>query len=1496
MSLFLPAQRITVYASRNVDPTELTVLAGSGAVHADQFKVATTNKLAGWKPYLHEVKIKRGAVDLQECKTTVPQCDFTLRDQRLIEGGDNLHRWWTGLMGATGGLGKFQQSGCRVVVEECEDWNEATGIGTWVVSFTGRISLANVTGLLVKITAQGMTKELVRAPIFTERPHASITYVAEPLLLPLGHTGAYGNLPEAPILHGTMGIDGADIITLDADSIHHPYNMLTSALVAHLEPGTWARPVLGDDGARPLVRLKSGATVYDFRLQWIKATQRDDHSHYAAVFFSLQPLDPAEPNYHALPGVGTVWEVSVLRPKCPPSSATPLLINAIQGPQWWSDALDGYFGPLLKNGQVDVQRRWAKNAAVFATFIADPSFPALRFPVKGPDKLLAWGQANVSKLSRIALAEDNLGQLTLLDLRLPNTLAGIPTLDDADLVADPAPAWEHKADDAVQFLQVDSYSDDVTFAEDLRSLPGPFPDLPAGLLTSTKTSTVEADFSAGGGGKTVTIDAQGFRSTPAEVSAAAAIHQVDRVIGQVLALMADFRKPYAAGPQQITATCRRTTKTKATLPGDLRLIQFSKIPDASSNLRGGIRLVRVLDKSEEKGRFTFTMLDVGPGVVCTVPVIGALGAGADAAHEITVPITVNANGDPVAVRVAYTDPAVGVIPADTSPLWTQVGGLYSTSQTVTIRTGIPGKRAWVQIRSEPLQTTRKAALASPWVVGAPAYRDLGALTPFTSVAISNVTSKAALVTINLGANTTDFVRILIASAASHAAADAATPVRLVDLLPGTTSFQLSGLDAAGANWWHHVQAQPFDGRVGVGAPVGSAPTSFQATGTPVKWPKIAGVLPLGGTTIISAVKSFDRQQQIVRTGNGFIILPGMLGLDIKVQRAPDVAGVAGAFADRDRIYAAVVQREGTAWSDPLPMGTPYWYRFCESGDGGDDSDWSEPIKAYPGVLANDALLAKSPGPIAVTRPLAGSARSVVQLQTWLWPNAEMDLWEADGSTPAGNALDLTGGATVTRLATPNSGDYALRYTNPDNATNGGWHGFSTLDPVKGAYCMPLRPGVRYRILIACKADSIANGERFRVTLDFGAGGTLTKTFVFKDLGHSAGAYGALFEFPLIVPSGADPNTKGTVEFNRNTSGATVNFDMDSIRVDEETADYELLSQQIQDQGYVVSINGDFERGRAFWEEAKATTSTTTLSFDPTTVDKGTQSLKITVSVSNTQTLLRQSTRDSDEQVTVLDTDPSTTRVVRVRQGDRIHVRGSVQASSGVTGVVPSLGVRYWSGTTPAGAGTGVLVCGGSSACIGSFEQIFGIWVVPAGVSWVAPYIQIDSQGAGVTVWLDDLVWGRLLMPPTAKVYNQTGTNVNLPNIADTQITFASEEWDDGAIHNTGGVTSRLTINGTKQGEWRLTGQVNFAAAAGGYRRVRIVKNGAVEVAAQMVPSIGATEMAVQVTAVIKDPAAGDYYELYAFQNSGGAINALGGHDAGPPIVPTKTWFSITHQR
>jgi hypothetical protein len=90
------------------------------------------------------------------------------------------------------------------------------------------------------------------------------------------------------------------------------------------------------------------------------------------------------------------------------------------------------------------------------------------------------------------------------------------------------------------------------------------------------------------------------------------------------------------------------------------------------------------------------------------------------------------------------------------------------------------------------------------------------------------------------------------------------------------------------------------------------------------------------------------------------------------------------------------------------------------------------------------------------------------------------------------------------------------------------------------------------------------------------------------------------------------------------------------------------------------------------------------------------------------------------------------------------------------------------------------------------------------------------------------------------------------------------------------LTSRLTVPSDGAGWYSIGGNVRFAANTTGYREVKIVLNGVQDLAIHRVPNSGATDD-VRVAVHTEYPlSVGDYIEVYATQNSGGALNALGG--------------------
>ena len=124
-------------------------------------------------------------------------------------------------------------------------------------------------------------------------------------------------------------------------------------------------------------------------------------------------------------------------------------------------------------------------------------------------------------------------------------------------------------------------------------------------------------------------------------------------------------------------------------------------------------------------------------------------------------------------------------------------------------------------------------------------------------------------------------------------------------------------------------------------------------------------------------------------------------------------------------------------------------------------------------------------------------------------------------------------------------------------------------------------------------------------------------------------------------------------------------------------------------------------------------------------------------------------------------------------------------------------------------------------------------------------------------------------PPRANVYHNatqsltTGVALNLA--------MNSEYNDAGSVHDTSTNNSRLTIPTGESGWWLFTGYVEFAASATGQRHLYLQVNATTTFAYVAVDATatGVTRLAVAGLITI---VAGQYVELWASQNSGGALN------------------------
>lgn len=174
MTSLLPVYRLTIYASMAVDPTEATILSPiAGAPHSDQFKIATSEGIAGFKPYLGMPSGRRGRIDLMSKKTDTGEISFDILDARVVVGGSNANRWVTAFVGDSSQLPQFTR--LKVLVEESLD-----GGITWVNFWTGRVTKLGMKGAsrtIMQLTIRDLSADMT-FDAFVGMPHELVRTTA----------------------------------------------------------------------------------------------------------------------------------------------------------------------------------------------------------------------------------------------------------------------------------------------------------------------------------------------------------------------------------------------------------------------------------------------------------------------------------------------------------------------------------------------------------------------------------------------------------------------------------------------------------------------------------------------------------------------------------------------------------------------------------------------------------------------------------------------------------------------------------------------------------------------------------------------------------------------------------------------------------------------------------------------------------------------------------------------------------------------------------------------------------------------------------------------------------------------------------------------------------------------------------------------------------------------------------------------------------------------
>lgn len=155
----------------------------------------------------------------------------------------------------------------------------------------------------------------------------------------------------------------------------------------------------------------------------------------------------------------------------------------------------------------------------------------------------------------------------------------------------------------------------------------------------------------------------------------------------------------------------------------------------------------------------------------------------------------------------------------------------------------------------------------------------------------------------------------------------------------------------------------------------------------------------------------------------------------------------------------------------------------------------------------------------------------------------------------------------------------------------------------------------------------------------------------------------------------------------------------------------------------------------------------------------------------------------------------------------------------------------------------------------------------------AIYDKIDQMIAGGSPYNPIIFGGSVQIDGQPHCWALHSTTQSLANNSWDPLSLDTDGVDVGAMHSTVTNTSRITIPTGQGGYYAIVAQVGFALNSTGIRGVGIRLNGSSILHSQILPAYntGAELHTIQAS-FHHTAAADDYYEVVAFQTSGGALN------------------------
>ncbi len=972
MASWQPHYELTVYKPRSEDPTETQVLTQLGNP-GETFVVSTDPSHA--RPYLKRPEGRRGRINLPKRGVDGSSITVRLLDVRTSGSADSLARWVTAFLGDSEGRNRLL--GCKIRIRE-----ETTDGGAYEDYFTGRIETTELddSKLWLTLTLRDLVKEL-ETEIFVGPGHGSLSYVHPTCYLPHGRVGVdYGGLSTVEPLTGTartskiLDIDRKEwkawrtIVTqafqevlfdpgsLGPTPFSNTHVVIIKSCRVHVKITSGARTgEEGDFWLAKVFRNKAGWKHFGYPIQAVDAI-KDNAERLRVTAVGIYPLEVTDPLYMAPPSGGEAVEIKVYN-YGPPTKGAPTLITDVHPAALTRDILDGKLGPLVETAQDgtigDPVITFPYLATDFvdggAGLVNDTSIPTVRFLIQEAPKAKDFLE-ELNLQTQLGYRIDESGRYRPIDWRLSSADVGSLLTIGSEDVAQGADSvrWEQSRASAVTRVEVTFYSDRTIASAHISRADG-VPDITPLRTAEDKHQRIYLFDRFGElSERDLKIDATGIRFTATVTDPDGA--SPERIERRIRSIVSAFRSPFGNGGATLHLRARRTSNTNGCREGDLRKVQVRAQPDPATNLRGGPRLMRCIERTAEGLHLHLVFADEGSDAVATPPAVGAIAQNGSDANAIDVPLTLNAQGEPAVVEYAITGTSVGVRPAEDSPLWTHAGARKSAGTLVI--PGVPrGKRIWIQARTEATESDAPK-IPSAWAYPAAQYVDMEAIPAPTNLQ-ATVSGRSIILTWTNGDTDMAVMPVIAATPATPAAA-------LQEPLPPGSARVI--LDELLASEEYEVGVMHLDGYGGASVATTTTVTT-SATGETLAAPSRIQILQ--GRTSAGREASLPEGLSM-----GF-------GLDVRVFPAEPEANLR-VQVSTDSGFSGP---EEELILDPGESRTPLllerdsgavrrYVRSRAERDGFTDSPWSPVVSAYPTELLPEAGPDLFPGGSAEARARA----------------------------------------------------------------------------------------------------------------------------------------------------------------------------------------------------------------------------------------------------------------------------------------------------------------------------------------------------------------------------------------------------------------------------------------------------------------------------------------------------------------------------------------------